>query len=105
MFLDTASQQDSLVAWNGPSSRRRNSSYGNRGEVVDEADQQKETPADYHITTESLPGSLSKVPFVWQLGDQKYRMEFLAGFTGFTQDPGSLQVRPKIGWAVREMGE
>ena len=64
----------------------------------------RKLPADYHITTECLPSSLSKVPFVWKYYGETYSMEFLAGFTGFTQDSESLQVRPKIGWAVREIG-
>lgn len=54
------------------------------------------------IRTDSLPGSLSKVPFTWYYYDEQFEMEFLAGFTGFTQDKDSLQLRPKIGWAVRE---
>ena len=69
-----------------------------------DAGKHRELPADYHITTEKLPSSLSKVPFVWQYLGETYKMEFLAGFTGFTQDSESLQVRPKIGWAVREIG-
>jgi hypothetical protein len=56
------------------------------------------------ITTEQLPSSLSKVPFVWNYLDEEFRMEFLAGFVGFTQDAESLRLRPKIGWAVRERG-
>lgn len=99
MFLDADSQQEWLVQ----TSRRGNSSYGNRSGVVDEEIQRKESSAVYHITTESLPSSLCKVPFIWQYVGETYKMEFLAGFTGFTQDSESLHVRPKIGWAVREI--
>ncbi len=55
------------------------------------------------ISVDSLPGSLSKAPFVWQHRDQTYQMEFLAGFTGFTQNVETSEIRPKIGWAVREV--
>ena len=55
------------------------------------------------ISVDSLPGSLSKAPFVWQHRDQIYQMEFLAGFTGFTQNVETFEIRPKIGWAVREV--
>jgi hypothetical protein len=59
----------------------------------------------FYITTECLPSSLCKTPFVWKYHGETYKMEFLAGFTGFTQESESLHVRPKIGWAVREIGE
>jgi hypothetical protein len=29
-------------------------------------------------------------------------MEFLGGFVGVTQDPSTLSLRPKLGWAVRQ---
>jgi hypothetical protein len=52
--------------------------------------------------TNMLPGSLSKVPFKWRYFADKFSMEFIAGFTSFTQDTETMAVRPKIGWAVRE---
>jgi hypothetical protein len=55
------------------------------------------------ITTESLPGSLCAAPFLWKYLDREYEMEFVAGFIGFTQSAEDLAVRPKIGWAVREV--
>lgn len=55
------------------------------------------------ITMDSLPGSLCKAPFKWHYLNCVYEMEFLAGFIGFTQDKKTLAVRPKIGWAVREV--
>jgi hypothetical protein len=54
------------------------------------------------ITTDVLPSPLSKVPFGWTYENQRFRMELLAGFVGFTQDAETLRLRPKIGWAVRE---
>ena len=55
------------------------------------------------ISADQLPGSLSKVPFVWNCQSASYNMEFLAGFMGYTQDSESLAIRPRIGWAVREV--
>ena len=51
----------------------------------------------------SLPGSLSRVGFNWRYFKEELTMEFLAGFIGFTQDAETLAVRPRIGWAVREV--
>lgn len=55
-------------------------------------------------TVENLPSGLCKVPFRWNYSLQHFDMEFIAGFTSFTQDSNSLALRPKIGWAVRERG-
>ena len=54
------------------------------------------------ITTRDLPTGLSTVPFVWKYMGTNYNMDFVAGFTSFTQDQDTLAVRPKIGWAVRD---
>ena len=54
------------------------------------------------ITTSDLPTGLSTVPFVWNYLGTTYNMDFVAGFTSFTQDPDTYAVRPKIGWAVRD---
>lgn len=54
------------------------------------------------ITTRDLPTGLSTVPFVWEYLGTNYNMDFVAGFTSFTQDPDTYAVRPKIGWAVRD---
>jgi hypothetical protein len=59
-------------------------------------------PWDWCLTTDDLPSPLSKVPFRWTYEDMQIRMELLAGFIGFTQHAETLQLRPKIGWAVRE---
>ncbi len=56
------------------------------------------------LTTDQLPGPLSKVPFLWKYENRRFQMELLAGFVGFTQDVETLRLRPKIGWAVREGG-
>ena len=57
------------------------------------------------LTTPMFPGSLSRVPFRWKYLAEAYEMEFIAGFTAFTQDHETLAVRPKIGWAVRNVME
>jgi hypothetical protein len=57
------------------------------------------------ITTKVLPSGLSKVPYVWDYLGTKYNMEFVVGFTSFTQDQDTFAVRPKIGWAVRDTGQ
>ncbi len=59
-------------------------------------------PWECCITCDMLPGSLSQVPFKWKYLTEEYDMQLLAGFVGYTQDHDSLQIRPKIGWAVRE---
>lgn len=55
-------------------------------------------------TFAELPSGLSRAPFRWQYLWRSYRMEFLAGFVGVSQDAESLALRPEIGWAVREAG-
>ena len=54
------------------------------------------------ITSDQLPRHLSRVPFVWDYYATMYPMEVLAGFVGVAQDPGTLALRPEIGWAVRD---
>lgn len=54
------------------------------------------------LTYGALPGGLSVAPFLWKYIGLEFPMEFIAGFTAFTQDPVTMAVRPKIGWAVRD---
>lgn len=54
------------------------------------------------LTHSKFPSGLSAAPFKWKYYNQEYDMEFIAGFTSYTQDKETLAVRPKIGWAVRE---
>ncbi len=56
------------------------------------------------MTTESFPPSLSKVPLTWLYLGQIFEMEMLAGFACYSQDKETRAVRPKIGWAVRDVG-
>ena len=74
-----------------------------REEKIDERNWLFSEGSGHGITTESLPGSLCRAPFVWQYLDRHYEMEFVAGFIGFTQNTENLAVRPKIGWGVREV--
>jgi hypothetical protein len=56
------------------------------------------------MTTGNFPSSLSKVPLTWLYLDQVFEMEMLAGFACYSQDKDTRAVRPKIGWAVRDVG-
>lgn len=62
----------------------------------------EQRPSGWCITTAVLPSPLSMVPFKWAYEDKYFDMELLAGFVGFTQDNETLELRPKIGWAVRD---
>ena len=56
------------------------------------------------VSTQSLPGGVSRAPFRMTFGrggqEVTRSMEFVGGFVGATQDPKTLAVRPKLGWAV-----
>jgi hypothetical protein len=56
------------------------------------------------ITTDRLPTGLSSAPFVWDYYLTKYKMGFVAGFVGCTQDKETMAVRPKIGWGIVNEG-
>jgi hypothetical protein len=50
------------------------------------------------------PPGLSRVPFLWRDGrtGRERLMEAIGGLVGVTQDPRTLALRPRVGWAVRE---
>lgn len=52
--------------------------------------------------TSDYPHGFSVAPFLWKYLGTDFPMELLGGFTGVSQDPQSLAVRPVIGWAVRD---
>ncbi|WP_168219421.1 DUF4419 domain-containing protein [Limnoglobus roseus] len=54
-------------------------------------------------TTPQFPSGLARAPFVWKYLDQSFDMEFLGGFVGVRQDVTTLQLKPEIGWAVRDV--
>ena len=54
------------------------------------------------MTTQDINTVLNSAPMVWRYLGQDLQMQLLAGFVGATQDPSTLAIRPKIGWAVRD---
>ena len=56
------------------------------------------------MTSNEWPSGLSKVPLSWLYYDQIYEMEMLAGFAAYSQDKDTRAVRPRISWAVRDVG-
>lgn len=57
------------------------------------------------ITAESLPTGLASVPLtVLTQGGAARRLQLVAGHAGIAQDPDSLALKPRIGWAVTEAG-
>ena len=54
------------------------------------------------MTTADVTTKMNSAPMVWNYLGEMLQMELLAGFIGATQDPDTLAIRPKIGWAVRE---
>ena len=54
------------------------------------------------MTTADVNTKLNSAPMVWNYNGTMLQMQLLAGFIGSTQDPTTLAIRPKIGWAVRE---
>ena len=55
------------------------------------------------MTTSDVSTKLNSAPMIWDYHGKPLQMELLAGFIGSTQDPKTLAIRPKIGWAVREV--
>ncbi|QDG52144.1 DUF4419 domain-containing protein [Persicimonas caeni] len=52
-----------------------------------------------------FPAGLSMADVLWRYYADRYPMKFVSGFVGTSQDPETLGVRPKIGWAVgQEIG-
>lgn len=57
------------------------------------------------LSPKDFPPGLSCAPFTWKYLDENFPMEFLAGFVGVCQMPGTLALRPEIGWVVRSLPE
>lgn len=55
------------------------------------------------ITESQMPTGISKVPFVWDNLGEQTQYEFLSGMVAVQQNPDTLALRPKIGWAVRKL--
>lgn len=49
------------------------------------------------------PPGLSRVPFTWRDAEtrRERKMEAIGGLVGVTQDPQTMALRPRVGWAVR----
>jgi hypothetical protein len=54
------------------------------------------------ICSDRFPSGMSLAPFVWDYLGTRIPMKLFAGFAGVSQNPGTLEVRPAIGWAVAE---
>jgi len=56
------------------------------------------------FTTWDAPSGLSRVPFTWRNAATGFElaMEAIGGLIGVTENPDTLALRPKLGWAVRE---
>ncbi len=81
------------------SSIRKNSNLEQKGEPIEGL---KDIKKFGFLVHHQLPSGLSSAPFKWLYYWEEYEMEFIAGFTSYTQDKKTLALRPKIGWAVRE---
>ena len=52
-----------------------------------------------------LTDGIVKADFYWIYQGLEFQMEFLAGFVGVKQDKETLELRPEIGWAIRDIGK
>jgi hypothetical protein len=75
---------------------------------LEKPDWWSQSPETGTVTEDQLPSGLAKAAFVWDErypdGRLAYRwdMELLGGFIGVAQNPQTLDLRPEIGWAVRQ---
>lgn len=76
------------------------------GTMVQVISAQKATPSkpginyELRATTSEFTSGLSQADFIWNYFGRFYKMEFVAGFVGFQQNPNTFALRPEIGWAV-----
>ena len=54
------------------------------------------------LTSDRFPPGLCSTPFIWHYLGTDYQMSFYSGFMAASQDPGTLALRPEIGWAVAD---
>ncbi len=54
------------------------------------------------MTSSEVLSGISTAPFCWKYLTSEHSMELIAGFSGASQDPATLAIRPEIGWAVRD---
>lgn len=61
-------------------------------------------PSEFEgVSLDSLPNGLSRVPFAWNVLGMRHEMEFVGGFFAIEQRAENLALKPKIGWAVRDL--
>jgi len=56
------------------------------------------------LISTSLPSGLSLVPFKFKEGSRSMNMQLVGGFLGIEQVGENQTIRPKLGWAVRNLG-
>jgi hypothetical protein len=56
------------------------------------------------LISTSLPSGLSLVPFKFKEGSRSKNMQLVGGFVGIEQVGENQTIRPKLGWAVRNLG-
>lgn len=56
------------------------------------------------LSISDLPMGVSKADFVLNNNGELYKMEFLSGFVGITQDATTKALRPEINWGVVDSG-
>ncbi len=76
---------------------------------VIEPDEEPETPSGFlfsvpGLISTSLPSGLSLVPFKFKEGSRSKNMQLVGGFVGVEQVGEDQTIRPKLGWAVRNLG-
>lgn len=76
---------------------------------VIEPDEDPETNSGFFFSvpgliSTSLPSGLSLVPFKFEEGSRSKNMQLVGGFVGVEQVGEDQKIRPKLGWAVRNLG-
>ena len=56
------------------------------------------------MKTVRISGVPEHFNYAWYIG-LEFQMEFLVGFVGVKQDKETLELRPEIGWAIRNTGK
>jgi len=46
------------------------------------------------------PMGLAKAPVVWEYHGKELKLQFVAGFVGYRQDPKTLEICPNLGWCI-----
>ena len=46
------------------------------------------------------PTGLAQAPVTWKYHGNNLKLQFIAGFMGYTQDPKTLEICPNLGWCI-----